>query len=144
MIHISNRSSYVLYVHLNICQEHNHDIFSYLIVRPSTPTIQGTSPGSTTIQGSEGMALMLTCTSNGGYPQQSVVWYRRGATITLLTNCSRLHRHDATNDLYDATHTCTFTPTSIDDGTTFFCQSSYMDKPSLVASSEIQLMLNRE
>ena len=114
------------------------------IVQPSPPAIQVTSPGSTTIQGSESVAMTLTCISNGGYPQQTVEWYRRGGTPTRLTNCSTTPMHDASNDLYDVTHSCTLTPLSQDDGVTFFCQSSYSDTPRLVGTAEKQLLLNCE
>ena len=114
------------------------------VVRPSPPTIQSTPPDSTTILGSEGVALTLTCLSTGGNPQQTVDWYRRDPTATLLTNCSTTPRHNFTTDLYDVTKTCTLTPNRSDDGATFFCQSSYNNEPRLVNVSEIRLLLNRE
>ena len=89
------------------------------------------------IIGLQGVALELICVSTGGYLEQTLEWYlvRNGQSPTPMKNCLKYY---ASNNLYDVTRTCTFTPTYGDDGATFLCQSSYSGDPQLIDSKEVQ------
>jgi len=87
------------------------------------------------------MPITLTCLSAGGYPQQIVDWYKRGETPTKLNSnsCTYLPIYDTTVDLFNVTVTCTFTPTSIDNGLKVFCQSTYDEEPTLLQYTEANI-----
>jgi len=105
-------------------------------VRPETPTI--TSP-TVYVQGSP---TTLTCLSIGGYPQQSVDWYRN--TVSIGTRLTGAINVVTNNETYNVTNTLTFTPTSADDGVLFICQSSYSDEPRLIEEAHIIIHFERE
>jgi len=111
--------------------------YPHIWVRPDSPRIMQPVAVNSIITGLHGVDLTLTCLSTGGYPQQTLDWYlvRNGQSPTQITNC---HTHVASSNLYDATRTCTFTPTYGDDGATLHCQSSYSGDPQLKDSKEVQ------
>ncbi|WAR05151.1 TITIN-like protein, partial [Mya arenaria] len=108
---------------------------------PSLPTIYNTTIGSQnelTVSGTEGTPLTLTCISVGGYPQQTVKWYRESVTSTPLQPGLPVIVYA---DLFNITSSHTFTPTSLDDGLTYICQSSYSGEPQLIRSTKVKLFL---
>ncbi|XP_052805208.1 hemicentin-2-like [Mya arenaria] len=110
-------------------------------VPPSLPTIYNTTIGSQnelTVSGTEGTPLTLTCISVGGYPQQTVKWYRESVTSTPLQPGLPVIVYA---DLFNITSSHTFTPTSLDDGLTYICQSSYSGEPQLIRSTKVKLFL---
>ena len=83
-----------------------------------------------------GVPLTLFCLSVGGYPQQTVEWYR----VTVTDNKRLAGTVTAVQDeLFNVTNTLTFTPTSSDDGVKFICQSSYTGEPQLIRQAEVVL-----
>ncbi|XP_052783301.1 immunoglobulin kappa light chain-like isoform X1 [Mya arenaria] len=113
----------------------------YVRVPPSPPHIYNTITGSQnelTVSGTEGAPLTLTCISAGGYPQQTVNWYRESVTSTPLRAGPPVV---VSGDLYNVTRSYTFTPTSSDDGKTYICQSSYSGEPQLIRYTEVKLFL---
>jgi len=92
------------------------------------------------------MPITLTCFSAGGYPQQIVDWYKRGETPTKLNSnsCTYLPIYGTTVDLFNVTVACTFTPTSVDNGVTVFCQSTYDDEPTLLQYIEAKIEFARK
>ena len=108
----------------------------FLPVRPYDLTI--TSPRVFI----EGKSTHLTCLSVGGYPQQSVDWYRN--TITIGTRLTGAINVVTNNKTYNVTNTLTFTPTRADDGILFICQSSYSDEPRLVGEAHSIIRFERE
>ena len=113
----------------------------YFAVRPRTPVILNSSPSTATIQGIEGLNLILTCISTGGYPQQTVKWYRGS-----VTDANRLAENTwaAFGELFNVTSTYTFVPKNTDDGFKFFCQSSYSGDPRIEDTSNVTLTLARK
>ena len=97
--------------------------------------------GTSTLTGSEGVVLTLTCSSKRGYPQQTVEWFKRNTNLS-LSNCSVSYEME--DGLYNVNKSCSFMPTLEDDGTTFTCQSSYSGVPSLVDSSTAVLRIDRK
>jgi len=95
------------------------------------------APGTNSTTGIQGEPMTLTCMSTGGFPPQSVDWYRGSTTGSVLTNCMVQHAYVQT--LYNVNKSCTITPTN--DGETFFCVTSYSDAPQLVDIAEVTLRL---
>ena len=90
----------------------------------------------------ENQPTNLTCLSIGGYPQQSVDWYRN--TVSNETRLSGTITVDTNNETYNVTSTLTFTPTSADNGVLFICQSSYSDEPRLIEEAHTIIRFERE
>jgi len=105
-------------------------------VRPREPTI--TSPAVFI----ENQPTNLTCLSIGGYPQQSVDWYRN--TVSGGTRLTGAIKVDTNNETYNVTNTLTFTPTRTDEGILFICQSSYSDEPRVIEVAHTIIMFERE
>jgi len=89
----------------------------------------------------EGNSTNLTCLSIGGYPQQSVDWYRN--TVSSGTRLTGAIKVDTNNETYNVTNTLTFIPTSADDGILFICQSSYSDEPRLIEEAHTIIIFER-
>ena len=92
------------------------------------------------MHGIEGVPLTLTCQSTGGYPQQTVDWFK-GTRAVPLTGCGNPSAV-LTNGLYHVNRSCTFTPTEADDGVILICQSSYNVTPTLAEDSSAVLRLD--
>jgi len=110
-------------------------------VKPAKPVITRPQPVNSIITGTNGTPLNVTCLSVGGYPQQTVSWYknRTGENPTKLSNCDSMVENQT---LYNVTETCTLTPTKDDKGAKLYCQSSYTGQPTLLEKSdEVQLQL---
>ena len=96
------------------------------------------SPGRVVIRGAQGQELTLECISRGGFPMQTVEWYRDSVTGTPLNSVST----DVIVDgKYDVTTRYTFTPIRTDDRHQYICQSSYPTEPKLVDSTRTELYL---
>lgn len=101
-----------------------------------------TMPDTRIVQGLEGVPQTLGCLSEGGYPEQTVNWYKRGTVPYSLTNCTS--KTIFYFGQYFVTRNCTFTPTRNDDGATFYCESFYSDVPEyLTELKEIVLQMLR-
>ena len=108
-------------------------VYYRLPVKPSKPVILAPVPVNSVISGSEGSSLSLTCLSSGGYPQQTVEWYKTKGATTRLPDCTNSVANDG---LYDVTTRCLFIPSAADDGASFYCQSSYDGEPTLRGTSD--------
>jgi len=108
----------------------------FFLVRPNEPKL--TSPTAFF----QGKPTTLHCLSEGGYPQQSVEWYR--STVSGGTRLAGDISFHTTNDLYSVTNILTFTPTRADDGIHLICQSSYSDEPRLIEEAHTVIRLASE
>jgi len=90
---------------------------------------------------SKGDPLNLTCLSEGGYPEPTVDWYRRGAVPTKLSNCVSETHFDSAISIYNVSRACIHMPTEDDDGITFYCKSSYINEPFLIELTEVIVQL---
>jgi len=113
--------------------------YVYVSVKPDTTHILNADPGTHTIQGIVDVPLTLTCVSRGGYPQQTVDWYK-GAANEIPSGCG-VTNYVLENDLYTAERACTFTPTKTDNNAMFMCQSSYSGTPALAVNASAVLIL---
>ena len=110
-------------------------------VKPAKPVITRPHPVNSIITATTGTPLTVTCLSVGGYPQQTVSWYKYqiGENPTKLSNCNSMVVNQT---LYNVSEICTLTPTQDDKGARLYCQSSYTgDPPLLEKSDEVQLQL---
>ena len=84
-----------------------------------------------------GVPLTLTCLSVGGYPQQTVDWYRE-----TISDNNRLDGNvTAVQDgLFNVTNRLTFTPNISDNGVKFVCQSTYTGAPQLIGQTEVVII----
>ena len=99
-------------------------------MQPASPII------TTKAAVSVAVPLTLTCFSTGGYPEQTVDWYRG----TVTDNNRLAGTVTAVQDgLFNVTNTLTFTPTSSDDGVKFICQSLYTGEPQFIRQAEVVL-----
>jgi len=118
----------------------NHYIALLFSVQPSTPIFQPIPDNF--IQATKDVPLNLTCFSSGGYPRQTVTWYKywSGQNPVNLTQCTT--NETINQGMYDVTERCTFTPTQTDDNAMLYCESSYTGTPPyLVKSKDVQLKL---
>ena len=109
-------------------------------VKPSKPLILDPVHVNHDISGTKNTPLSFTCLSSGGYPEQTVKWYRvQGTMNSSLQGCTNIP--ESKNGLFDVTTRCTFTPTDADDNTSFFCQSSFNGEPTLTDTSNVVRLL---
>jgi len=116
-------------------------MYCCILVQPSCRISQPV-PASSIIKGTNDVPLDLVCISTGGYPRQTVNWYKyqTGQNPVKITQCTT--SPVINQDLYDVTESCTLTPTQAEDGARLYCESSYTGTPRLLAKSqEVQLQL---
>ena len=115
----------------------------HTLVKPDHPRIIRPVTSNSTFIGIRDVAVTLACLSTGGYPEQTVDWFkvRHGQMHIRLTTCTTSTRID--NGLYKVLRTCRFTPNYSDDGAIFSCQSSYSGKPQLQDSTDVQFEIAR-
>ena len=90
----------------------------------------------------QGKPTKLHCLSEGGYPLQSVAWYK--GTVSSGTRLAGVNSFNTINGLFNVTNTLTFTPTSADDGIQLICQSSYSDEPRLIEEAHTVIRIASE
>jgi len=96
------------------------------------------------VQGIEGVPQSLACVSEGGYPEQTLNWYKSGHLPYLLTNCTTESGYHGGLKRHLVFKKCTFTPTKNDDNATFYCESYYSDMPAyLTEYKSVVLQLQR-
>jgi len=112
-----------------------------IAVRPHTPIVLNALSEKLFIHGHEDVPLTLSCLSVGGFPEQTVDWYRLDEVQTKLNNCTTGTKHDNISNTYNVTQTCVIRPVREHNNDTFVCKSSYNNAPVLIGVTEIVLQL---
>ncbi|XP_053372613.1 hemicentin-1-like isoform X1 [Mercenaria mercenaria] len=100
---------------------------SFNIVSPQTPTISNVvklNDNREVIYGNEGQSLTIQCTSVGGYPSPTVVWYSNSISSSIQIASTSTGTFLG-NGTYNVTLQYKFTPSTSDDRTTLICRSYY-------------------
>ncbi|KAH3696346.1 hemicentin-1-like isoform X1 [Dreissena polymorpha] len=106
-------------------------------VKPSWPRILNADSGNI-IRFEPDKPINISCFSEGGYPQQTVTWFRLGTNSTILEPGPNVVREF--DGLFTVISNLPFTPIRADNGAIFICQSSFPDPPQLLMSTNVSLM----
>ena len=114
-------------------------------VRSAKPEISNTEildDGTEVTRGTMEQLFKLTCISTGGFPKPNLEWFRdNNQTPSLSSN--ETYAID-TDGNYIVEQTYTFTPTRLDDGAMYLCQSSFDSPQQFYHKDEVKLFLNRK
>ncbi|XP_053389838.1 hemicentin-2-like [Mercenaria mercenaria] len=115
----------------------------FKIVSPQTPAILNVvniEDNKEVVFGNEGQSLTIQCTSSGGYPAPSVVWYkdRISSSNQLPSTNTEILQGDGT---YTVTLKHTFTLTTLDDRKPFICRSYYPQADSVYTGSKTKSVI---
>lgn len=116
-------------------------MINFFLVPPAIPVISNAELIATNrviVRGVQGNPLTLECISSGGYPLQTVNWYKDSVTSAPLNSESS---HLTFAGQYNVTTRYSFKPGRTNDRQLYICQSSYFTEPSLLLQSNTELYL---